>query len=1001
MIEHLAVLNAVRDAIFVADIDTGMLVDANPAAEALCGRSLTELRLLHHTRLHPPDRAESARSSFIKHAQDPTVTEGLVLHKDGHQIPVEISSSPFTAPDGRRMLIGVFRDITERAAEREALRRSEERFRQVAESVGDFIWETDASGLYLYASPALEQILGYAPEDVVGKRYFYDLFVPETRDEIKEAAFEVFARKEQFRAFLNWNVTKDGRSVALETSGAPILDRHGTLRGYHGVDTDVTERRRAEETLAASEEKYRALIEATGTGYLILDNRGKVIDANREYVRLSGHRELGQILGRSVIEWTAAHEREKNAEAVARCLRDGFIRNLVIDYVDAGNHVTPIEINAKIIGAGDSIRILSLCRDITERKQAEGALRESEERFRNMADTAPVMIWVTGPEKQLTFVNKTWLEFTGRTMEEELESGWSAGVHPEDLPRFFEAFCTAFDARRSFQVECRMRRKDREYRSILCSGVPRFAPGGVFAGYIGSDIDITDLQSEERFRQLAENIDQVFWMLDLGTQQILYVSPAFEKVWGCSAAALYQNRGWLVESVHPEDRGRFTDFLTKVSSEAAEEAYRIVRPDGSVRWIQDRAFLVCGPDGKPYRVAGIAEDVTAHQELEEQLRQAQKMEAVGRLAGGIAHDFNNLLTIIGGYSQMLLDGTPAKDQRREQLESILSAANRASILTRQLLAFSRQQVLQPRVVSVNHLLTNMEALLRPLIGEHITLETEFDPSVSCIKVDPHQIEQVLMNLAANARDAMPAGGRLRIQTSMAAASDIGPDNRPREVGKRVRLRISDTGCGMDERTRERAFEPFFTTKGPGKGTGLGLSTVYGIVRQNQGEIHVSSTVGRGTVFDVYFPAVPESETESDAPAHRPRTRAATETVLVAEDEAGVRGLVRQTLEQLGYTVLEATNGIEALRVVEQHASEIHLLLTDVIMPLMNGHELSTRLRSIRPGTKVLYMSGYADDVLAFHGIARPDMAYIQKPFTPSQLAWKVEAVLSADRGYGR
>jgi nitrogen-specific signal transduction histidine kinase/ActR/RegA family two-component response regulator len=397
-------------------------------------------------------------------------------------------------------------------------------------------------------------------------------------------------------------------------------------------------------------------------------------------------------------------------------------------------------------------------------------------------------------------------------------------------------------------------------------------------------------------------------------------------------------------------------------------------------------------------VAGIAEDVTEHRELEEQLSQAHKMEAVGRLAGGIAHDFNNLLTIIGGYSEMLLDRSPATGPSRESLEQILNAAHRASTLTRQLLAFSRRQVWQPSVVSLNRLLPNMEALLRPLIGEHITIETKLDPGVSCVKVDPHQIEQVVMNLAANARDAMPNGGRFRIETSMANVSSMQAENSPSGVAKCVRLRISDTGCGMDDHTLERAFEPFFTTKGLGKGTGLGLSSVYGIVHQNQGEIHVSSELGRGTVFDLYFPSVPEREAETEPPANQLPKAAATETILVVEDEPGIRGLVKQTLEKLGYRVLEATDGYKALRLVEQHTGQVDLLLTDVIMPLMNGQELATRLRSVRPNTKVLYMSGHADEVLAFHGIDRAEIAFIQKPFTASQLAQKVETLLSAHRG---
>ncbi len=634
-----------------------------------------------------------------------------------------------------------------------------------------------------------------------------------------------------------------------------------------------------------------------------------------------------------------------------------------------------------------------------QRRRAEAALRESEERFRNMADTAPVMIWVTGPDKLFTFVNKTWLNFTGRTAEQELGDGWADGVHPEDRNRCYESFCAAFDARRNFQLECRLRRSDGEYRWILCSGVPRFAPGGDFVGYIGSDIDITDLQSEERFRQLAENIDQVFWMLDLATRAVVYVSPAFERVWGCNPSFLYDNRDWLAQTVHPEDRDRFAQFFARVGSGPLEECYRIVRPDGAVRWIHDRAFMVRNPDGEPYRVAGIAEDITAQRDLEEHLSQTNKMEAVGRLAGGVAHDFNNLLTIIGGYSQMLLESTYAEDPRRDKLEQILNAANRAGLLTKQLLAFSRRQVLQPRLVNLNHLVTNMQAMLGRIIGEQITIETALDPDLGLIKADPHQLEQVVMNLAVNARDAMPNGGLFRIETTM--AGDLCSTNAADQGGaeRRARWRVSDTGCGMDERVREHAFEPFFTTKSVGKGTGLGLSTVYGIVHQNQGTIQVLSRPGQGTVFEIYFPVVPEQEAELAGPGKPMPKREPNETILLAEDEPAVRGLVRETLRQLGYAVLEAADGYEALKVIEEHNTEIHLLLTDVIMPLMNGHELAVRMEAVRPGTKVLYMSGYTDDVLAFHGIG-PEIDFIQKPFSCADLAEKLEKLLPAGKTAG-
>jgi CheY-like chemotaxis protein len=292
-------------------------------------------------------------------------------------------------------------------------------------------------------------------------------------------------------------------------------------------------------------------------------------------------------------------------------------------------------------------------------------------------------------------------------------------------------------------------------------------------------------------------------------------------------------------------------------------------------------------------------------------------------------------------------------------------------------------------------LTSLQALLRPLIGEHIRIETRLDPGVSRILADPHQIEELIMNLAANSRDAMPHGGEFRIETGMANMSEMQPENPARKVERWVRLRISDTGCGMDERTREHAFEPFFTTKGVGKGTGLGLSTVYGIVRQNDGEIHLSSAPGRGTTFDLYFPAVLGREAEGELPAGRAARAKAAGTILVAEDEPALRELVRHTLEQSGYKVFEAGDGYEAVRILEQHAGDIHLLLTDVIMPLMNGHELASRVRTMRPGIQVLYMSGYTDDVLAFHGIASPEIAFIQKPFTPSELIARVATMFAS------
>ncbi len=501
-------------------------------------------------------------------------------------------------------------------------------------------------------------------------------------------------------------------------------------------------------------------------------------------------------------------------------------------------------------------------------------------------------------------------------------------------------------------------------------------------------------ESDERFRQMAGSVGEVFWMLDVKSNKLLYVSPAFERIWGRSPSIL-DERPNLLETVHPEDRDHIRAFLERNALHPCEETYRIVRPDGAVRWIHDRSFPIFSQDGKPYRVTGIAADITDQRELEEQLRQAQKMDAVGRLAGGVAHDFNNLLTIIGGYSQTLLDSTPAEDPQRTQLEQILKASNRAAALTSQLLAFSRKQVVQPQLINLNHLLTNMESLLRRVMGEHISLRTALSKALLYVKADPNQLEQVLINLAANARDAMPEGGEFRIETTVLDAREGGGEGRPKE-GKYACLKVTDTGIGMNHAVLEHAFEPFFTTKGVGKGTGLGLSTVYGIVQQNQGTIHLSSERGRGTVFEIYLPAVPPGEEAKEA-ARVTESLQGNETILVAEDEPDVRKLVRDALEKLGYTVLPAADGYEAIRILEQHSAPVHLLLTDVVMPLMSGRELAKRVQSVKPSVKVIYMSGYTDDTLAFHGSPQLDNGFIQKPFTVTVLAEKVRKVLSDDR----
>jgi PAS domain S-box-containing protein len=398
--------------------------------------------------------------------------------------------------------------------------------------------------------------------------------------------------------------------------------------------------------------------------------------------------------------------------------------------------------------------------------------------------------------------------------------------------------------------------------------------------------------------------------------------------------------------------------------------------------------------GQPPLLLSIVRDLTAQKQLEGQFQQAQKMEAIGHLAGGVAHDFNNLLTVITGFSDILRERLSPGDPAGDILLEIRKAGDRAAALTRQLLAFSRKQITAPRVLDLNVVLGEIEKMLRRLIGEDFELAISLDAELGFVRADPGHLEQVLLNLVVNARDAMPTGGRITIETrNVKLGPAYGQDHANVQPGPYVLLAVTDTGHGMDEATQARIFEPFFTTKGPGKGTGLGLATVYGIVRQSGGHIRVYSEPGRGTTFKIYFPRHREPSPASPSTADFFRVPTGTETVLVAEDEGGVRTVVRQALQASGYTVLEAENGDEAVRLCRERPTPIHLLLTDVVMPKLSGRQLAEQAQAQRPEMKVLFMSGYTDDAVFRHGVLESGMAFLQKPFTPTALARKVREVL--------
>jgi len=511
-------------------------------------------------------------------------------------------------------------------------------------------------------------------------------------------------------------------------------------------------------------------------------------------------------------------------------------------------------------------------------------------------------------------------------------------------------------------------------------------------------------QSEEQHRRITENIADLVAVLDTEGKRI-YNSPSYKDVLGNPESL--RGTDSFVE-IHPEDRERVRRIFreTVATGVGQRTEFRFLRKDGSIRFIESQGSVILDEEGKPARVIVVSRDVTerkrAEDELrqtEDRLRQSQKMEAIGQLAGGIAHDFNNLLTAIMGYSELLLSRLQPGDLRRRDAEEIGKAADRAASLTHQLLAFSRRQVLRPVVLDLNAVVTNMEGMLRRLIREDIDLITVSGPALGRVKADPGQIEQVIMNLIVNARDAMPQGGRLTVETANVELDEAYARRHvAAQPGPYVMLAVTDTGCGMDAETQAHIFEPFFTTKEKGKGTGLGLATVYGIVKQSGGSIWVDSEPGLGTTFTIYLPRVEEAG-ESLKPSAAPsKISRGSETVLLVEDEEGVRRLAYEVLQLKGYTMLEARDGSEALRIGQAHPGPIHLLVTDAVMPGMSGRQLAEHLAPVHPEAKVLYMSGYMDNTIVHHGVLDQGMAFLQKPFTADILARKVREVLDAEKG---
>jgi two-component system, cell cycle sensor histidine kinase and response regulator CckA len=779
---------------------------------------------------------------------------------------------------------GTGRDVTERKCAEAAARESEERYRLIIENVPTVAWTSDQNGNTSFISPNVEIVYGYTPEDIYekGNEVWFDRIHPDDTQRMKHEYNQLFEDGKRFDAEYRIQ-RKDGRWIWIRDQATITGERRGARYAY-GVFSDITERKRAEEALREGEHRYHTLFEGAGDAILIM-SKHEFTECNEMTLRTYGCDTEDDILGRHPWDFSpptqpdGRNSKEKATELLNAALA-GEPQAFYWKHFHKDGTPFDAEVSLARLELGDGECVQAIVRDITERKQAEEALRQSEVRHRILFESSrDAIMTLEPPSWKFTSGNPACIGMFGAKNEAEFTSLGPGHVSPP------------------------------------------FQPDG--------------RASDEKAREMIETA--------------------------------MRNGSHLFEWRHMRIDGQqfpATVLLTRIE-------------------LGGRAFC-----------QATVRDITKQVQLEQQLRQAQKMEAVGQLAGGVAHDFNNVLTAVMGFGEMVADELDPESGAAADMKEVLRAADRAAILVRQLLAFSRRQTLEPHVIDLNHLVQEMEKMLSRVIREDIELAILPAPGLGRIEVDPGQVEQVIMNLVVNARDAMPRGGTLTIETSNVEIDEAYAQDHPYTApGRYVMLAVSDTGAGMDAATRSQVFEPFFTTKEVGEGTGLGLSTVYGIVKQSGGSIELYSELDRGTTFKIYLPRTGEDTAEDQAAEERAPVPGGSETILLAEDEEPVRKIAARILRDLGYTVLETSSGAEALELATKHDDPIHLLLTDMVMPGMSGTELAGLFTNALPGAKVLFASGYANGHALGGDLLTTGSAFVQKPFTKAALARKIRAVL--------
>ncbi|MEO7793853.1 MAG: PAS domain S-box protein [Thermoanaerobaculia bacterium] len=761
-------------------------------------------------------------------------------------------------------------------------------------------------------------------------------------------------------------------------------------------------RKRAEAALAQSEKRKAAILDSVLDCIVTMDASGAVIEFNAAAERTFGYTKA-EAIGRPLAEliippaYRAAH-----AAGLARYLStlQGKLLGKVIEIiaVRSDGSELPVELVITAIHSEATPIFTGVLRDISARKLADETRARlaaivdcSEDAIFSMSLDGTILTWNSGAER-----------LYGYSASEAIGQNRTFLAPAEASVEIAEAVAKAVRGEPGEALETRRIRKDGTVFEVSLTASPMTDSSGQVTGISAIARNITTRKkaeaalraAEERTQFILQNASVGVWDMDYASG-VLKWSGTMEAQYGLSPGTFGGTFKAFVEGIHPEDRTSVLQSVREAMASGSDFAFlhRTLRPDGTIRWLNAVGRTILDAEGDPLRAVGISLDVTERREMEQQFHQAQKMEAIGQLAGGVAHDFNNLLTIILGNCELMLDERDPADPLHADLAEIQKAGQSAASLTRQLLAFSRQEIIEPTLLDLNEVLAGMRAMLRRLIREDVTIELRLRPAPASIKADRSQIEQLILNLAVNARDAMPKGGTLTIEIGSAELNSECPISHGSvNPGPFVSLSVIDTGEGMTAEVQSRLFEPFFTTKEVGKGTGLGLAMVHGIVRQNGGCIDVISGLGTGTTLRTYFPQVDSAEMAAFASPPVPRARAGGETVLVVEDQEGLRLLTRKLLQRLGYTVLVAQSAGEALRLFEENPA-VDVVLTDVVMPGGSGPDLTCRLLELWPDLKVIYMSGYTDDTIVRHGVLEPGVAFLQKPFSSDALGRKIREIL--------